>query len=75
MEALAKDLESDLTVESRLLRGGAPSVLAAQSEELDLLVLGSRGYGPVKSVLLGSVSSQVIKDAESPVLIAPRPAA
>lgn len=75
MEALAKDLESDLTVESRLLRGGAPSALAAQSEELDLLVLGSRGYGPVKSVLLGSVSSQVIKDAESPVLIAPRPPA
>ena len=74
METLVKDFESDLTVESRLLRGGAPSVLAAQSEELDLLVLGSRGYGPVKSVLLGSVSSQVIKDAGSPVLIAPRPA-
>jgi nucleotide-binding universal stress UspA family protein len=72
MEALVKDLESDLAVESRLLRGDAPEALAAQSEELDLLVLGSRGYGPVKSVLLGSVSSQVIKDAGCPVLIVPR---
>lgn len=72
LEALAGELQSDLAVESRLLRGDAPRALAQQSEELDLLVLGSRGYGPVKSVLLGSVSSQVIKDAECPVLIVPR---
>jgi nucleotide-binding universal stress UspA family protein len=75
MDALARDLESDLTVESHLLSGDPPGVLAGQSKGLDLLVLGSRGYGPAKSVLLGSVSSQVIKDAHCPVLIVPRAAA
>lgn len=74
MDALANGFESDLTVESDLLRGDPPAALAEQSTKLDLLVLGSRGYGPIKSVLLGSVSSQLIKNAECPVLIVPRAA-
>ncbi|MGH2973909.1 MAG: universal stress protein [Solirubrobacterales bacterium] len=53
--------------------GGPPAeVLVEHSQQLDLLVLGSRGYGPVKSVLLGSVSSHVLRNAQCPVLVAPR---
>lgn len=42
-------------------------------EGVDLLVLGSRGFGPVMRVLLGSVSARVIRRAPCPVMIVPRP--
>jgi nucleotide-binding universal stress UspA family protein len=41
---------------------------------VDLLVLGSRGYGPVLRLIAGSVSVKVIRHAPCPVLIVPRPA-
>lgn len=50
----------------------AAEIQRASAEGLDLLCLGSRGYGPVRRVLLGSVSSEVIRDASCPVLIGPR---
>jgi nucleotide-binding universal stress UspA family protein len=37
-----------------------------------LLVMGSRGYGPVRSVLVGSVSWRVIAHASCPVIVVPR---
>ena len=42
------------------------------SHELDLLVIGSRGYGPLHAVLLGGVSGRVIRDAACPVIVVPR---
>lgn len=59
----------------RLLDGDAASELAEASAELDLLVLGSRGYGPVRSVLLGSVSRALVRSAACPVVVLPRPGA
>lgn len=40
---------------------------------VDLLVLGSRGFGPVMRLLIGSVSSRVIRGAPCPVMVVPRP--
>jgi nucleotide-binding universal stress UspA family protein len=37
-------------------------------------VLGSRGFGPVMRLLIGSVSSRVIRKASCPVMVVPRPA-
>lgn len=45
----------------------------ANSDGRDLVVLGARGLGPVKRLLLGSVSEQVLRDARCPVLIVKRP--
>jgi len=59
----------------RVRRGGDPAAqLAAAAEDADLLIVGSRGYGPLARVLLGSVSSQVVTRAHCPVLVARRPA-
>jgi nucleotide-binding universal stress UspA family protein len=55
-----------------VLEGTAPIRLAEASEGLDLLCLGSRGYGPVRRVLLGSVSSDVVNHAASAVMVVPR---
>jgi nucleotide-binding universal stress UspA family protein len=49
------------------------ATLIAHSSELDLLVAGSRGYGPVRSVLVGSVSRALVRDASCPIVVAPRP--
>ena len=60
---------------AEILADGDPAeVLCEQSRELDLLVLGSRGYGPLRRVLLGGVASNVIRGASCPVLITPRSA-
>ena len=42
------------------------------SNEVDLLVCGSRGYGPLGSVLLGEVSRRLIHRAACPVVVVPR---
>lgn len=55
-----------------LLEGTAAIKLAEASADLDLLVLGSRGYGPVKRVLLGSVSADVVNRAASALMVVPR---
>jgi nucleotide-binding universal stress UspA family protein len=67
---LSARLDSEGTVHS----GRPANVLIALSETVDLLVIGSRGYGPVKAVLLGGVSGQVIRSAACPVIVVPRQA-
>jgi nucleotide-binding universal stress UspA family protein len=46
--------------------------LLADLPDIDLLVCGSRGYGPVRRVLLGGVSSRLMRRSANPVLIVPR---
>ena len=48
------------------------NALASVSPNLDLLVMGSRGYGPGLAVLLGGVSRRVTMTARCPVLVVPR---
>lgn len=52
--------------------GGAAGVLCRQAEDADLLVVGSRGRGGFKELLLGSVSHQVATHAPCPVVIVGR---
>ena len=50
-------------------------VLLRISAHVDVLVCGSRGYGPVRGLLLGGVTRRVVAGAQCPVLILPRGAA
>jgi nucleotide-binding universal stress UspA family protein len=72
--ARAEDEARDcgIKVEGKLLEGEAAGVLERESHGLDLLVTGSRGYGPVRAVLVGSVSSALVRTAECPVVVVPR---
>jgi nucleotide-binding universal stress UspA family protein len=55
-----------------VLHGDPVRCLAEASSGLDLLVAGSRRYGPLRSTLLGGVSSSLVEHAHCPVLIVPR---
>ena len=58
--------------EVEVLGGDPVRCLVDASSELDLLVVGSRRYGPLRSVLIGSVSAPLAEHAHCPVLIVPR---
>ena len=60
------DVEPDVSV------GDPADFLIAASEQLDLLVCGSRGYGPVRAVLLGGVTRRVVTEAHCPVIVLAR---
>ena len=51
--------------------GQAAKVLLAHAEDADLLVVGRRGYGTFREMLLGSISRQVTVHAKCPLLIVP----
>jgi nucleotide-binding universal stress UspA family protein len=69
-----KSVDRRLAAEGRHLSGPAAAVIAEACEEgVDLVVAGSRRYGPVARALLGSVSTQLIHKAPCPVLVVPRP--
>lgn len=71
--ALASALEGTNRAVTAEVRVGRPAnVLAAAAEEsgADLLILGSRGFSPIRSLLLGSVSGELVEHAPCSVLIA-----
>jgi nucleotide-binding universal stress UspA family protein len=70
-EAMAA-VRREVPTEGVLAEGGAVQVLERAAAELDLLVLGSRGYGPLRAVLLGSVSEQLLRTALAPLVVIPR---
>jgi nucleotide-binding universal stress UspA family protein len=54
----------------RLGRSASGIVEEARRLEADLIVLGSRGLGPFKSAVLGSVAAEVVDHSPCPVLVA-----
>lgn len=61
---------SDLDVQwSVLSNNRATEVLIDRSTDADLVVVGSRGRGGFRGLLLGSTSEQVVRHARCPVLV------
>ena len=78
-EQLEKDLEhaasrfgSDAQPETKLVEGDPVEELGKAAEGASLLVVGSRGHGPIGRVLLGSTDSKLLDSAPSPMLVWPR---
>jgi nucleotide-binding universal stress UspA family protein len=55
-----------------LLEGDPAERLIAATDGLDVLVMGSRGYGPLRAVIVGAVSWRVAREAHCPVVVTPR---
>ena len=69
----AEDAGGFMGAKRRVLLGFPGDRLAdlADDEAAELIIVGSRGRGAVKSALLGSVSADVIGVARRPVLVVP----
>jgi len=73
MDKARETIPAGVTVQVEMLEGDTVEALAALDEhEVDLLVCGSRGYGPVRRVLLGGVLRKLVRRAACPVVVVPR---
>jgi nucleotide-binding universal stress UspA family protein len=75
LERAVEEAPNDVVAESvRLDRGPAAAALTeeAATAGLDLLVVGARGFGPLRRVLLGSVSAQLMRDLPCALMVVPR---
>jgi nucleotide-binding universal stress UspA family protein len=72
LRATVDELGHDVRVEIDTLAGDPADMLADLSRRVDILICGSRGYGPLRGVLLGSVTRRLIAEAHSPLIVVPR---
>lgn len=72
LEHALAGLEPDLAAEPVVIENGIAAALETMSSQLDVLVCGSRSYGPVKTVLLGSVARALSQHSRCPLLVQPR---
>jgi nucleotide-binding universal stress UspA family protein len=73
LDGVVAGLPGGVRASGELLFGDVVDELSMVAERgVDLLVCGSRGYGPVRRVLLGTVSSALVRQASVPTLVVPR---
>jgi nucleotide-binding universal stress UspA family protein len=60
------------TATGEVVVGDPVAELSYAANDLDLLVTGSRDYGPVRRVMLGSTSNKLVHQAPCPVLVITR---
>lgn len=60
-----------ISLNTKLLQGNAGSTILdfCENGKFDVIVMGSRGMGKFKELVLGSVSSKVVHHASCPVMI------
>ena len=65
-------LPATIDARGQVIDGHPAEALATESEGLDLLVIGSRGYGALRATLVGSVAHHLAGSARCPLLLVPR---
>jgi len=69
----AETVRPGVDVQRYVLEGSAVDALTSAAENgIDLLVVGSRQYGPVRRVLLGGVSAGLVRACPTSILVVPR---
>lgn len=68
-KATALDVAPDLEISHAIVEGNPAQVLIDYSRKATMIVLGSRGLGGIKGMVLGSVSAAVASHAFSPVVV------
>ncbi|OFW58879.1 MAG: hypothetical protein A2133_02315 [Actinobacteria bacterium RBG_16_64_13] len=71
--ALVGEREPNVKHEEIVVEGQAAKVLLENAGNAELLVVGRRGHGSFREMLLGSISRQVVVHAKCPLVIVPSP--
>lgn len=73
IERVKPRLEPGVSIEGKVLRGDAVSVIAdlADLSEYDLIIMGTKGASGLREVFIGSVTNGVIRHTRTPVLAIP----
>jgi len=66
---IARELQPEVESEGQASQGQPAEVLLRESRGAELIVVGNRGRGGFASLLLGSVSQQVVNHASCPVTV------
>jgi nucleotide-binding universal stress UspA family protein len=72
LDEAMRGLPADIHAQSAAYAGEPEEQLPRESRTLDVLVTGSRGYGPLHAVIVGGVSGRLVRDAACPVVVVPR---
>ena len=73
LDGALEAVPSEVEARGKLLSGDpADEISRHVDQRVDLLVTGSRGYGPLKRVLLGGFATELIHSSPCPVLVVPR---
>jgi len=72
LDDATKNLAELPDVEARAVSGLPGEELAGFGDQVDLLVVGSRGYGPLKRLVLGSTTMFLQRHGRSSLLVLPR---
>ncbi|WP_121867919.1 universal stress protein [Glutamicibacter nicotianae] len=70
-QAISRAFENFVGVQSeaRRVQGDAPEEIIMAGRDADLLVIGTQGQGPIRTLLLGSVTQSVLEHAACPVAV------
>ncbi|KLU61501.1 hypothetical protein CEB3_c21810 [Peptococcaceae bacterium CEB3] len=72
LEATLTGIETEPVKVTKVLRSGHPVTAILEqieSDPVELIVMGSHGYGPIAGSVLGSVSQRILQRAKCPVMI------
>ena len=72
LRAVVAEIGADIEVDTEAFIGHPAEEIPRLSATVDLMVVGSRGYGPRRAVLLGSVSRHLMEQAQCPAIVLPR---
>lgn len=73
LERAVQQVPDDVPIELVVVEGSAARALVEMSTDAEMLVVGTRGLGSIRSVLIGSTSRHLVSHAHCPVLVVPAP--
>jgi nucleotide-binding universal stress UspA family protein len=73
IDRVAEPYREDVTLAVEVLEGPPVERLIEAAQHARLLVVGSHGYGRVRTILVGSVAAGCIRNATCPVVVLPAP--
>ena len=76
LEAIVAEVRATcdhIEIDECVVRGSSVGALLDAARAADALVVGSRGFGGFEGLLLGSVSQQLVTQAQCPTIVVPQP--